>query len=175
MLSFCITLHPHTHIRRLHRLALRVGEGWRARWGGVAGWVGEWGGGPGGSWVGPGVAGWGGGGGSGPGGGGPGGVLAGRIGGGGWYVHIAQRVFVWWRKERAPKPGRIGNLEKSCGGLENSCHDMEKSGKKLEKKIQSYEGGTGNCGKAKSPCLMRNLLCWRGQEGRLLGLVFRTV
>ena len=23
MLSFCITLHPHTHMRRLHRLALR--------------------------------------------------------------------------------------------------------------------------------------------------------
>ena len=24
MLSFCITLHPHTHMRRLHSLALRV-------------------------------------------------------------------------------------------------------------------------------------------------------
>ena len=54
----------------------------------------------------------------------------------GWvgaYVHIAQRVFVWRSKERAPKPGRIGNLEKSCSGLEKSCHQMEKSGKMLEK------------------------------------------
>ena len=29
MLSFCITLHPHTHMRRLHRLALSVV--WQAR------------------------------------------------------------------------------------------------------------------------------------------------
>ena len=45
-----------------------------------------------------------------------------------------ERVFVWRSKERAPKPGRIGNLEKSCSGLENSCLHMEKSGKMLEKK-----------------------------------------
>ena len=44
-----------------------------------------------------------------------------------------ERVFVWRSKERAPKPGRIGNLEKSCSGLENSCLHMEKSGKMLEK------------------------------------------
>ena len=44
-----------------------------------------------------------------------------------------ERVFVWRSKERAPKPGRIGNLEKSCSGLENSCFHMEKSGKMLEK------------------------------------------
>ena len=30
-------------------------------------------------------------------------------------------------KERAPKPGRIGKLEKSCSGLEKSCHHMKKS------------------------------------------------
>ena len=40
-----------------------------------------------------------------------------------------ERVFVWRSKKRAPKPGRIGNLEKRCGDLEKSCHDMEKSGK----------------------------------------------
>ena len=44
-----------------------------------------------------------------------------------------ERVFVWRSKERAPKPGRIGNLEKSCSGLENSCLHMEKSGKMLDK------------------------------------------
>ena len=32
-----------------------------------------------------------------------------------------KRVFVWRSKERAPKAGRIGNLEKSCRGLEKSC------------------------------------------------------
>ena len=47
-----------------------------------------------------------------------------------------ERVFVLRSKERAPKQGRIGNLEKSCSGLEKSCHDMEKSGKML--------GGGGN-------------------------------
>ena len=45
-----------------------------------------------------------------------------------------ERVFVWLSKERAPKAGRMGDLEKSCSGLEKSCHDMEKSGKMLEKK-----------------------------------------
>ena len=42
-------------------------------------------------------------------------------------------MFVWQSKERAPKQGRIGNLEKSCTGLEKSCLHMEKSGKMLEK------------------------------------------
>ena len=51
----------------------------------------------------------------------------------------AERVFVWLSKERAPKPGRIGNLEKRFSGLdsltlEKSCHDMEKSGEMLEEK-----------------------------------------
>ena len=45
-----------------------------------------------------------------------------------------ERVFVWRSKERAPKAGRIGNLEKSCSGMEKSCHGMEKSGKMLEEK-----------------------------------------
>ena len=103
MLSFCITLHPHTHMRRLHSLALRVvlqarslSAALRAGIGAekrvatglfAAGRVGWWGGGPRGvGWrAGCGVgcrvgwrAGWGGG----QGGGGPGGVtvLAGRIG-----------------------------------------------------------------------------------------------
>ena len=42
------------------------------------------------------------------------------------------RVFVWRSKERAPKQGRIGNLEKSCSGLEKSCHHLEKRRKMLE-------------------------------------------
>ena len=67
--------------------------------------------------------------------GGPGGVLEGRVGGGVVLTFLQpERVFVWRSKERAPKPGRIGNLEKSCSGLEKNCHDMEKSGKMLEKK-----------------------------------------
>ena len=49
-----------------------------------------------------------------------------------------ERVFVWRSKERAPKQGRIGSLEKSCSGLEKSCHHLEKSGKMLEKKIQCF-------------------------------------
>ena len=48
-----------------------------------------------------------------------------------------ERVFVWRSKERAPKQGRRGNLEKKCSGLEQGCYDMEKRGKLLEKKIQS--------------------------------------
>ena len=44
-------------------------------------------------------------------------------------------VFVWRSKERTPKPGRIGNLEKSCHDLEKTYHNMEKSGKMLKKKI----------------------------------------
>ena len=50
----------------------------------------------------------------------------------------SERVFVWQSKERAPKPGRIVNLEKSCRGLENSCLHMEICGKMLEKKFQSF-------------------------------------
>ena len=42
-------------------------------------------------------------------------------------------MFVWRSKERTPKQGRIGNLEKSCSGLKKSCHHLEKSGKMLEK------------------------------------------
>ena len=62
-------------------------------------------------------------------------MLEGRVGGGEVLTFIQpERVFVWRSKERAPKPGRIGNLEKSCSGLEKNCHDMEKSGKMLEKK-----------------------------------------
>ena len=49
-----------------------------------------------------------------------------------------ERVFVWRSKERAPKAGRIGNLEKGCGGLEKSCHHWEKSGKMLEKKFNAH-------------------------------------
>ena len=48
-----------------------------------------------------------------------------------------ERVFVWQSKERAPKAGRIGNLQKSCSGLEKSYHHLEItqiSGKMLEKK-----------------------------------------
>ena len=45
-----------------------------------------------------------------------------------------ERVFVWRSKERAPKQGRIGNLEKGCSGLEKSCHYLEKSGRMLKKK-----------------------------------------
>ena len=48
-------------------------------------------------------------------------------------------MFVCPSKERAPKGGRIENLEKSCSGLEKSCHDMEKRGKMLKKKIQLSE------------------------------------
>ena len=49
----------------------------------------------------------------------PGGVLAGSVG----RVVVRtfmqpESVFVLWSKERAQKPGRIGNLEKCCGGLE---------------------------------------------------------
>ena len=44
-------------------------------------------------------------------------------------------MLVWRSKERAPKPGRIGNSEKSCSGLKKSCHHLEKSGKMLEKKF----------------------------------------
>ena len=100
-----------------------------------AGRVRGWGGGPGGVWgEGPGLAGSGRVGGEGGGVGGPGGMRAGRVGGG-WSFIQPERVFVWHSKERAPKAGRIGNLEKSCSGLEKSCHDMEKSGKMLEKKF----------------------------------------
>ena len=105
-------------------------------WGGGPGGV--WGGGPGGG--GSGRVGWGWG--CGPGGVGPGGMRAGRVGGG-WYERSYSPVFVWRSKERAPKPGRIGNLDKSCSGLEKSCSDMEKSGKMLDKNIQSSPSAAG--------------------------------
>ena len=72
-----------------------------------------------------------------------------RAGGWGWAGWVAggpggrgvvrtfiqpERVFVWQSKERAPKAGRIGNLQKSCSGLEKSYHHLEISGKMLEKK-----------------------------------------
>ena len=52
-----------------------------------------------------------------------------------------ERVFVRRSKERAPKPGRIGNLEKSCSSWKNSCFHMEKSGKMLEKKNSIFLAG----------------------------------
>ena len=73
--------------------------------------------------------------------GGPGG---GRGGGVGTFIRPERvTVFVWRSKERAPKPGRIGNLDKSCSGLEKSCSDMEKSGKMLDKNIQSSPSAAG--------------------------------
>ena len=53
-------------------------------------------------------------------------MLAGRVGRGVVRTFIQREwVFVWRSIERAPKQGRIGNLEKSCSALEKSCHDME--------------------------------------------------
>ena len=87
-----------------------------------------------GGWVG-----WpGGGGGPGEMGIGQGGVCGGGgQGGRGWYVR--SHSLKGCSKEHAPKPGRIGNLEKSCTGLEKSCHGMEKSGKMLEKKFNGLD------------------------------------
>ena len=130
-MAFADTLHTHTHMRRLDaaracaplyawgpglRAALRVGSGSRPAIWARAGWDGE---------VAGRVWGWRAGG-AGP--GGPGG-LAGRVGA------VAGRR----SKERAPKLGRIGNLEKGCSGLEKSCHHMEDSGKMLEKKNSIIE------------------------------------
>ena len=78
-------------------------------------------------------------------GGGPGGVLAGRVGRGvvRTFIH-PERVFVWRSKERASKPGRIGNLEIHCSGLEKSCHEMEKCGKMLERKTSMRDSIIGD-------------------------------
>ena len=106
----------------------RVGAG-RAGWGGLAWWGG---GGWGAGW---GWAGWG----------------AGLPSGRGVVQTFIQpeRVFVWRSQERAPKVGRIGNLEESCSGLVKCCHEMEKSGKMLEKKNSIMR-----CRAAPPPCCL---------------------
>ena len=62
---------------------------WRAEWGGSSG--------PGGGWAGWGTS-------------GPGGEGSVRT------LIQPERVFLLWSKERPPRPGRIGNLEKRCSG-----------------------------------------------------------
>ena len=73
------------------------------------------------------------------GGGGPGGAGSGWVGQGEVHTFIQPKsVFVWRSKVWAPKPGRIGNFEKSCSALEKVVITWRKVGKCWRKKIQCW-------------------------------------